>query len=253
MVKQASLYPAQPHGEIQHLFDNIYLVTGSVGMKLPHPQLGPLTLRFSRNMTIIKQGSELTLINSVRLNEQGLAQLNALGQVKHVIRLAAFHGVDDAFYRERFGAKILSVDAPYFRGSAIPPNSKDIYFTPDEHLAHQQMLPIAGAKYLEIGSGKMNEGLVWLPQQGGTLVSGDSFQNWAETDEYFNWIAKLMMPRMGFIKPHNIGRAWFDIIKPDVAELKHCFDDNVEVLLPSHGKVVFSAAAKHYLQRLSAF
>ncbi|RJG36133.1 hypothetical protein [Motilimonas pumila] len=80
MTDNAPFYPVQPHGHVKRLFKDIYMVTGSVAMKLPHPKIGPLTLRFSRNMVIIKQGGELTLINSVRLNGQGLAQLDALGK-----------------------------------------------------------------------------------------------------------------------------------------------------------------------------
>lgn len=104
-----------PHGELTQVLDNIYLVTGSVAMKVPHPKWGPLTMTFSRNMLVIKQGGELILINSVRLNDKGIAQLDELGDVKHVIRLAAFHGFDDPYYKETFGATLWSVDSPYVR------------------------------------------------------------------------------------------------------------------------------------------
>ncbi|RJG36869.1 hypothetical protein D1Z90_20165 [Motilimonas pumila] len=167
------------------------------------------------------------------------------------MRLAAFHGVDDPFYRAHYGARILSVDAPYFRGSAIPPKATAIFFEADEYLTHQQPLSIEGAQYLEIGSGKLNEGLIWLPHQGGTLITGDSFQNWPTTDSYFNWASKLLMPKLGFIKAHNIGKVWFDTIKPDIHELKQCFDKGVEVLIPSHGNVVEHSASQYYLPRLS--
>ena len=64
--------PALPHGKLEQLFDDLFFVTGTMKMKSP-----PLT--FSRNMTILREGNSLTLINSVRLDEDGLAQLDALG------------------------------------------------------------------------------------------------------------------------------------------------------------------------------
>ena len=53
-------------------------------------------------MTIIRNGSELTLVNTVRLSEEGLNQLDRLGKVTHIVRIGAFHGRDDAFYRDHY-------------------------------------------------------------------------------------------------------------------------------------------------------
>lgn len=46
------------------------------------------SMRISRNMTVVRQGAGLLLINSVRLDEAGLAALDALGQVQQVLRIA---------------------------------------------------------------------------------------------------------------------------------------------------------------------
>ncbi|GEM_PF-3074825 len=106
MIKKA--FPkAMKHGDIEEVFSDVFFVTGSCSSRRPLP------MKFSRNMTVVRDGNELTLINTVRLNEAGLKQLEALGQVKHVIRLAGFHGVDDPFYKDRYGAKVWSVDAVY--------------------------------------------------------------------------------------------------------------------------------------------
>jgi hypothetical protein len=45
-------------------------------------------LRFSRNMTTLRDGERLVLVNCVRLHEAGLASLDALGTVTDPIRLA---------------------------------------------------------------------------------------------------------------------------------------------------------------------
>ena len=92
---------AMKHGSIEQVFENIYIVRGTAAFKKPVP------VRFSRNMTVIREGNDLTLINSVRLSEQGLTELDALGQVKHVIRLAGFHGMDDPFYKDRYGGCVF--------------------------------------------------------------------------------------------------------------------------------------------------
>lgn len=50
-----------------------------------------LGIQVSRNMIILLQGHELTLISAVRLNDRGLQQLDRLGQVRHVVKLGAYH------------------------------------------------------------------------------------------------------------------------------------------------------------------
>ncbi len=46
-----------------------------------------LDWQFSRNMVIVREGERLIIINSVRLNEEALAELEQLGTVTDVIRL----------------------------------------------------------------------------------------------------------------------------------------------------------------------
>ena len=58
--------------------------------------------RVTRNMAIVRHAGELTLANPIRLSDQGLQALEALGEVKHVIRLGPFHGLDDPFYTDRY-------------------------------------------------------------------------------------------------------------------------------------------------------
>jgi hypothetical protein len=61
---------AQPHGELREIVPDVYFVTGTV--KLP----GPLPVRFSRNMTVLREGGRLILVNAVRLDDAGLAALD---------------------------------------------------------------------------------------------------------------------------------------------------------------------------------
>ena len=91
---------ATPHDEIEEVFENIFLVRGSIVL--------PNGLPVSRNMTIVREDGVLTLINTVRLNDEGLKTLDTLGTVKHVVRIGAFHGKDDPFYVDRYKAELWS-------------------------------------------------------------------------------------------------------------------------------------------------
>ncbi len=234
---------ALPHGDIAELLPGIHFVTGSIRMTAPLPT------RFSRNMTILRQDGALVLINSVRLDEPGLRALDALGEVKHVLRMAGFHGSDDPFYKDRYGATIWSVDAPYVPGfdAGAPP-----YFTADEILTETTELPIQGARLIPFHSARTAEAMLFLDRDGGILVSGDCLQNWARPDRFFSLPARLMMRAMGFIRPYNVGPGWLKIAKPDPAEIKALLDLDFEHVLPAHGALVIGNAKALYTPRIAA-
>jgi len=243
MNNNSAPHSAYPHGEIEELFPNIFMVTGSMRMAKPK-------LTFSRNMTIIREGDELILINSVRLDERGLKQLNALGKVSHVVRLAAFHGIDDPFYQQRYQAKVWSVDAPYSRGLAHPPEPEDVYFQADEIIKPTSKLPISGARLLEITSATPSEGLMYLERNDGIVISGDCLQNWQKADKYFSFMARIMMKLMGFLKPYNIGPGWLKYAKPDIAELRSLLDVDFNAVIPAHGEPVMENAKPSFFATL---
>lgn len=241
------IYPEPlPHGELHHIINDIYMVTGSVEMKAPHPKYGPFKMTFSRNMMVIKQGGELILVNSVRLNEKGIAQLDELGDVTHVVRLAAFHGFDDPFYKETFRATLWSVEAPYVRGFAK--STKEEYYRADRILKPGSELPIKGASYHEFTTSHPKEGLILLEREGGILLAGDSMQNWPKPDKYFNWFAKIMMKRMGFIEPSNFGPGWLELAKPEKDELMEKARLDYSVLLPAHGNPIMANAQQGFIK-----
>ena len=90
-----------PFSQPEQIAPDIYVVYGSV-------RFNPL-IRFTRNMAIVRHGQDLTLINAVRMDDAGLAALDALGNVRHVLRLGPLHGIDDAFYVERYRADFWSL------------------------------------------------------------------------------------------------------------------------------------------------
>jgi hypothetical protein len=224
--------PALPHGELTEVLPDLFLVTGTVGLP------GPLPVRFSRNMTVARKGDRLILVNTVRLDDAGLAALDRLGKVTDVIRLAGNHGVDDPFYADRYKAKVWALEGQRYT-SGFDTKAKDTYFTPDVAIDESTALPITGAK-------DPPEGLLVLPLHGGTLVSGDCLQNWGATDAYFSWLGRVMMRFMGFIRAHNVGPAWFKQAKPPREELRAITDLPFANLLPGHGAPVLGNAAERY-------
>ena len=130
--------PALPHGELREVLPNTFLVTGTV--RLP----GAMPVRFSRNMTVVRDGERLVLVNSVRLDEAGLAALDRLGKVTDVVRLAGFHGMDDPFYKDRYGAKVWALRGQRYTSGFAP--GGEPYFAPDVEMDARTTLPLEGAR-----------------------------------------------------------------------------------------------------------
>lgn len=238
---------AQKHGELREVLKDIFFVTGTVAMP------GPLPVTFSRSMTVIRDGDCLTLVNSMRLNESGLASLEKLGTVKHVIRLAGFHGMDDPFYKHRYNAKIWAIKGQaYAPGFEANPKSSDIYFTPDVEMDTSTSLPVHDAKLHLFHTASSAEGLLVLERHGGVIISGDCLQNWREADQYFSFLGKIMMRLAGFIKPYNLGPGWLKMAKPRTKEIKDILKIQFQHVLPAHGVEVIGNARDLYRNAIDA-
>ena len=158
------------HGAIQEVFPDVFSVTGTMRGEF----FGSMW-QFSRNMTIVREGGDLTLFNAVRLDDDGLAALDALGKVKNVVKLGSMHGHDDAFYIDRYGATFWAVaDMPHADGIQV-----DRYLTPDGEL------PVANASLFCFEATKLPEAILRLDREGGIMIACDSLQNWVSPDEFF--------------------------------------------------------------------
>lgn len=232
--------PALPHDDISQVFDGVWFVKGQVKM----PMLIPM--KFSRSMTVVRgDDGALTVINSMRLTEAGHQALDALGPVKHVIRIAGFHGRDDGFYRDHYGAKIYAIKGQCYTRK-MESDTPTPYMEPDVWLEEGDTLPIADASLKVLASCKPTEGLVLIGREGGILVSGDALQNTATPDHYTNFPAKMFMTKMGFFKPHNVGPGWLQFTKPESAEVRAILDLPFEHVLPGHGVPVIGEAKSKF-------
>ncbi|GIS51069.1 MAG: hypothetical protein Ct9H90mP25_5030 [Gammaproteobacteria bacterium] len=98
--KSLTILMIYPHGDIESLGADIFAVRGSIRINL--------LMRISRNMGIVRDGSELTLVNPIRLRPETERELAQLGEVKNIVRLGAFHGIDDTYYVKKFAAQFWS-------------------------------------------------------------------------------------------------------------------------------------------------
>ena len=212
-------FPAvEPHGALEPLFDDVWRVTGSVVM-------APL-VRISRNMVVLRRAGQLTLINAVRLDEAGLAALDALGEVRDVVRIGV-HAMDDAFYLDRY-------EATRWAMPGMAPLTEDL---PNRVLG-EDGLPVEDAELFSFEGTKDPEGALLVGQDGGLLLTCDSVQHW-EPMPFVSFAGKVASKLMGFENPAQIGPPWRKRMTPAGGSLKADFDRMVQLpfrhLLGGHG------------------
>ncbi len=193
----------EPHGPIQTLLPDVFYVTGSVVMV-------PL-MRLTRNMTIVRSGGALTLINSVRLSDAGQAELEALGEVKNVVRIGV-HGMDDAWYVQKYGATLWGL-----------PNVKHANDQVAAETLADDHLPCPDLQLFRFEDTVAPESaLLYTGEGGGLLITCDCVQNWEHT-KGCSPVAKVATRLMGFIKPAQIGPPWRKGMTPKGGSLEPDF------------------------------
>jgi hypothetical protein len=218
-----SKYPAAlPHESIEQIFPDVFLVHGSA-------RVGP-AMRMNRNMVVIRNGGELSLINSVRLSATGESQLEDLGKIKQVIRIGYYHGVDDRYYVDRFDAEFWC--QPGSNHYSEPRTTR--------LLKDDAMLPIADAELFLFKETKFPEAAVLLKIYGGVLITCDSLQYWTEWS-YCTFPAKMVMKVFGFSLRMLIGTFWLKSMTPKRRLLKPDFERLLGLefkhLIGAHGRL----------------
>ena len=214
--------PAMPHGPITEVFPDVFLVTGSF-------RFAP-GLTITRNMTIVREGRELTIVNTVRLSPEGEAELARLGDVKHVMRLGAFHGLDDPYYVARY--------KPAFWA---PPGTRHHGDLPHDRDLLPGNSPMDDLCVFGFAAGRQPEVALILEREGGILLTCDAYQNWT-TLEGCSFLGKIMMKLMGF-GPLHIGTPWLKAMGSGVrADFERLAERQFVHLIPGHGTVLKDTA-----------
>jgi hypothetical protein len=219
--------PALPHGELQEVLSGVFYVKGQI-----KATFGETQWQFSRAMTVLRDGDSLTLLNSLRLDDEGLAQLDALGKVEHVVKLGAYHGRDDAFYVDRYGASMW----------AMPAMEHSHGLQTHKVLAAGEAGPCAGSSVFIFETSSSPEAVLHVERDGGVLVTCDSFQNMLGPDEYFDEKTGQMMDGGGFFGSGNIGPGWLRAAEPQKTDFDRLLGLGFRHLLSGHGEPLLNEA-----------
>jgi hypothetical protein len=192
-------HPAMPHGPIEEVFPDVFHVTGTMRAEF----FGSMW-QFNRNMTIVREGGRLTLINTVRLDDAGLAKLESLGTVANVVRIGDMHGVDDRFYVDRY-------DATFW---ALPGMRIGEGLTVDRTLTEGGEMPFASCSLFQFQTTQRPECILRLDREGGIMIACDSLQNWVAPDDLFDEETVAKMKDIGFFTPTSLGLAWLQESQP---------------------------------------
>lgn len=220
-LDDTTIDPAWPHGALTPFDDELWYVMGT--NRVRHDGVD---LQTSRTMLVIRDADRLTLVNTVRLDDDGLRALDALGTVRDVVRLGAFHGRDDPFYRRRYGARLWAVP-----GSAHVDGRAE-----DRTIADGGELPIAGATALVFRSSRHPEAALVLARAGGVLVTCDAVQNWATVDRFFSPETGAAFEAAGLIQPVHIPSTWMEACAPTVSDFERLLAQPFRHLVSAHGE-----------------
>jgi hypothetical protein len=222
--------PALPHGKLEEVFPDVFFVSGAM-----ETVLQGMDWKFSRNMTVVREGDRLIIINSVRLNDEGLAELDRLGRVTDVIRLGSLHGRDDPFYVDRYNAEYW----------AMPGMEHETGLKATRSLTDDP-LPISDASIFEFRTTQIAEGILRLDRAGGILIACDALQNWLTPDEFFSDSSRELMTNMGFFTPANLGPVWVQAAAPEGDDFARLKELSFKHALCGHGEPLRDTAHENF-------
>lgn len=228
--------PAWPHSKIKEILPNIFFVMGT-----NVTQYEGVTLQHSRNMIIVRNLDKLSLINAVRLTENGLKELTSLGKIENVIKIGSFHGRDDAFYLENYHAKLWSLPNMEHENN----RNADYILTPDS------LMPFDNCGIIPFNSSKFPEAILHIQQDDGMLITCDSIKNWLTTDEFFSDSTAKIYEQQGIFGCASINKIWLQATQIDKSELLALKKLHFCHLLSAHGQPLLNNAYDHVIKALA--
>jgi hypothetical protein len=218
---------AQPHDPIEEIAPDLFMVRGSVRMN-------PL-MRITRNMAIVRHGGELSLVDPIRLEQAEEGRLETLGTIRRILRLGPLHGLDDAYYVDRFGAELWAPGP----STAYPEPAIDRILRPGDDL------PFADADLFCFEGTVQAESALRIRQRGGVLLTCDAIQHYGDY-RHNSFLARTVMPFIGFPKTTVVGPIWLKMMTPQGAslegEFRRLLDWEFDQLLSAHGSLLRSGA-----------
>jgi hypothetical protein len=186
-------------------------------------------------MAIVRHQGELSLVNPIRLDEEGERRLLALGDIERILRLGPMHGLDDPYYVERFGAELWAQGE-----SQTYPEPKI-----DRKLAPDLPLPFPDAELFAFEGTRQPESALLIRRDPGILLTCDSIQHYGDY-RHNSLLARIVMPFIGFPKTTVVGPIWLKMMTPEGGSLKQEFERlltlDFDRLLSAHGSLLTSGA-----------
>ena len=227
-----------PHGPVQEVFKDVFFVTGTMKNEF----FGSMW-QFSRNMTVVREDGDLTIINSVRLRDDALEELDRLGKVINVVRIGDMHGVDDPFYIDRYQAKFW----------AMPGMRIQAGLTVDRALHADGEMPFKDCSFFEFKTVARPEGILRLDREGGIMIACDSLQNWIAPDQFFDENTIPTMEKMNFFKKAGLGLAWLHESQPKAEDFIRLKKITFKHALCGHGNPLKDEAQEEYHRTIAQF
>lgn len=219
--------PAWPHTHLQEIFPTIFFVMG-----MNKTQYKGIDLQHSRNMVIVRDGNTLSLINTVRLDDNGLAALDSLGKVENIIRIGAFHGRDDGFYLDRYQAKLWALKGM----EQADGRGTDIELSPNGQM------PFPDCSLFLFETSKYPEGILHIAKEGGILITCDSIKNWLSPDQFFSPETAKLYQAQSFFGSATISQVWKEATEVKAADLERLKLLSFRHLISAHGEPLLNNA-----------
>lgn len=200
-------------------------------------------MRMNRNMLILEDAGQLTLINPVRMNNAGLSKLDKLGSVKNILRLGDFHGLDDAFYLDRYKCEFWAQEGQNTYKTPLPTNI----------ISANTESPFPDSEFFVFESSRYPEAALLLKDHK-LLITTDSVQYHADWS-YFTFLTKFAFKLLGFKLGINIGPPWLKRVTPKGGSMMADFDKLLELdfdaIIAAHGLQLESGAKELLAAELS--
>jgi hypothetical protein len=184
-------------------------------------------------MIIVKNGDEITLINTVRLDEEHLKIIESMGTIKNIVKIGSFHGRDDAFYIDRYKAKLWAL-----KGMQHADGIKT-----DVELVPNGEMPFPNCSIFIFEKTLYPEGIIHIGSEGGILITCDSIKNWTHIDNYFSEQTWESFSKQGLIRPASIDSVWLNAMQPKTDDFKRLLTTfRFRHLLSAHGQPLLNSA-----------
>lgn len=183
-MNRPSFPPPRPHGPVEEILTDVFVVRAV-------ERLGPL-IEVPRNVTILRRGDELVVIDGMRLAPETELHLERLGRVAHLVRLGHAHARDEAYLRDRWSAT-----------SWAPPPASGARPLADGHAPFLDGTQV----FLFRGAASGEAALVFEHTGGNVLVTADSVHNCVDL-EGCSLLAGIALHLAGEVGPARLGALW---------------------------------------------